>query len=624
MILKMTRLRILGPRSSLAATVRAIQDEGIVQLADVACPPGLASRAMDPVSRRRRHHLVRALDRVEDALALLSTLGAEAPRSDAGDISEAHAARVAARVVRDATRLAARERSLVDERDTLRAYEPLFADLEPLFATDTARRVSMYLLRLHSHAALDELRAGLAKALRDDHELRTHQLPNGETVVLLLVASKQAEELERHLAAAHVERAGLPPALGARSLTEAMPRIRPRLAEVTREIENVRGDATALARAHRDELARARRMFHDALLALDGEEHAATSERVFVLEGWIPARDRARFSAAIERKVGQLVSIEEVDTHEWEAATAPVKLANPRFLAPFELLTSLLPLPLYGSVDPTPFVAVFFPMLFGVVVGDVGYGLVLAVLAAVLRLGWRRSAAARDVSRIAVAVAIYTILFGFCYGEAFGNLGEMFGMHPLWFDRREAVLAFLVLAVALGAVHIIVGLIVAAVNRWRRDRRIAIGRGLTAVILVLLALALLALFERVPGVLLMPAVTALLVSFAVVVVLEGATAILELMSVVNHVLSYARVMALGTASVMLAIVANRMQGAFGSLALGIAFALVFHVINFAITLFSPTIHVMRLHYVEFFGTFFEPGGGPYRPLRHWSPAPAPQ
>ena len=84
-----------------------------------------------------------------------------------------------------------------------------------------------------------------------------------------------------------------------------------------------------------------------------------------------------------------------------------------------------------------------------------------------------------------------------------------------------------------------------------------------------------------------------------------------------------RVMALGTASVMLAVVANRMVGAFGSFAIGVAFALLFHLVNFAITLFSPTIHVMRLHYVEFFGTFFEPGGGAYEPLRHWTPKGAP-
>jgi V/A-type H+-transporting ATPase subunit I len=120
----------------------------------------------------------------------------------------------------------------------------------------------------------------------------------------------------------------------------------------------------------------------------------------------------------------------------------------------------------------------------------------------------------------------------------------------------------------------------------------------------------------------MPSAVAVLAAFAIVVVLEGATAILDLVSIVGHVLSYARVMALGVASLMLAVVANQMHGAFGSLALGIAFAVVFHLINFAITLFSPTIHVMRLHYVEFFGTFFEPGGGPYTPLRHWSPEAA--
>jgi V/A-type H+-transporting ATPase subunit I len=51
------------------------------------------------------------------------------------------------------------------------------------------------------------------------------------------------------------------------------------------------------------------------------------------------------------------------------------------------------------------------------------------------------------------------------------------------------------------------------------------------------------------------------------------------------------------------------------------FALLFHIVNFAIGLFSPTIHALRLHYVEFFGQFFRPGGGAYRPLGHWHPSP---
>jgi len=119
-----------------------------------------------------------------------------------------------------------------------------------------------------------------------------------------------------------------------------------------------------------------------------------------------------------------------------------------------------------------------------------------------------------------------------------------------------------------------------------------------------------------------PAVIALLAAFPVLIVAEGVVAPIELLSTVGNVLSYARIMALGVASVMLAVVANRMVGAIGSVAVGVVFALLFHLVNFAIALFSPTIHALRLHYVEFFGTFYSPGGTRYQPLGHWSPPAA--
>jgi V/A-type H+-transporting ATPase subunit I len=81
-------------------------------------------------------------------------------------------------------------------------------------------------------------------------------------------------------------------------------------------------------------------------------------------------------------------------------------------------------------------------------------------------------------------------------------------------------------------------------------------------------------------------------------------------------------MALGMASVMLAIVANRLAGAVGSAVIGFLFALLFHLVNFAIGIFGPTVHALRLHYVEFFGKFYSPGGAPYRPFAHWRQSPA--
>jgi V/A-type H+-transporting ATPase subunit I len=156
----------------------------------------------------------------------------------------------------------------------------------------------------------------------------------------------------------------------------------------------------------------------------------------------------------------------------------------------------------------------------------------------------------------------------------------------------------------------------------RTHPRQAFGRGISAVMILLIVLALLAAVEVLPHAVLTPAVVALLVAFPLLIVLEGVVAAVELLSAIGHILSYARIMALGTASVMLAIVANQLGGAMGSALIGALFALLFHLVNFALGLFSPTIHALRLHYVEFFGTFYSPGGTQYQPLGHWSPSSA--
>lgn len=618
MIVEMTRVRVLGPRPMLRAAIAALQDISVLHLVDATCP-GLQGYVPDAIERRRKHHVTRALEDVDRALANLAKL--ETPASEPGEsLGEGRAAHLAARTAEATSALLARRRALTDEREALVMYAPLFDDLESLLGE--RRRISIHLLKLRSAAALDGLRGALDRLLGDGHAVRTHVLAGGEALVLLLVPATRAAEIEQLLAEARLERAPLPAAFATTSIEDALPRMRVRLADVERELARIRDEAAALAREAGPQLAAARTRFHDALLALDAETHAAASARIFALEGWVPTRDRDRLANALARvgpeRAPELV-IEEISRDRWRSEDAPVVLANPKLFAPYEALTRLLPLPRYGSVDPTPFVAVFFPMFFGVIVGDVGYGLVLGAIALALGVAKRT----RKLAKITGAVAVYAIAFGVLYGELFGDLGHrLFGMHALWFDRREAILAFLVLALALGLVHLLLGLVIAAANRWRRHRREAIGRGLTAVMLVLVVVALLVVFDWLPGALLTPIAIAMLVAFPVIVALEGATALLDFMTILGHVLSYARVMALGTASVMLAVVANRMVGAFGSVAIGIAFALLFHLVNFAITLFSPTIHVMRLHYVEFFGTFFEPGGGTYRPLRHWSPEEA--
>ena len=237
-----------------------------------------------------------------------------------------------------------------------------------------------------------------------------------------------------------------------------------------------------------------------------------------------------------------------------------------------------------------------------------------------LRLKSKPGSTLRSVAAVAAACAGFAIGFGVLFGELLGTVGHALGMRPLWFDREHAIIPFLALSLALGVVHITLGLVLAVVTSWRRGKtREALGRSVATVMVLLVIVALFAAFELLPKALLTPVVVAVLVAFPLLIALEGFVAVIELMSTFGHILSYARIMALGTASLMLAVVANQMVGALGSVVVGVVFALLFHLVNFAIGLFSPTLHAMRLHYVEFFGKFFSPGGVEYRPLTHWSP-----
>jgi V/A-type H+-transporting ATPase subunit I len=392
-----------------------------------------------------------------------------------------------------------------------------------------------------------------------------------------------------------------------------------RLGELPQEAATIERERQKLARAHGAELRRAEAAIAHRLQSLNALPLSGVTPHAFVLEGWVPANARRSLTDRLRSDVGESVVVTEISREEWSSEEAPVVLRNPRLFRPFEAVISLLPLPRYGSIDPTPFVAVFFPVFFGLILGDIGYGLVLALGGLILHWRSRPGTMVRSVAEIIGPCALMSILAGILFGELFGDLGRRwFGLRPVAFDREEALIPFLLLAVGIGAVHIVIGLVLGVVSAARRHPREAVGRGAAAVAVIMIILMLLAAVEVLPKAFFTPAVIGLLIAFPVLIFAEGIVAPIELLSTLGNILSYARIMALGIASVMLAVVANRMVGVIGSAAVGIVFALMFHLVNFAIGLFSPTIHALRLHYVEFFGKFYSPGGVRYEPFGAWT------
>ena len=196
----------------------------------------------------------------------------------------------------------------------------------------------------------------------------------------------------------------------------------------------------------------------------------AGSRHVFVLTRWVRRRDLER-TRVRGGATSSEVEVEEVElTHE-EMAQAPIFLDNPPIVRPFEFLMGILTPPRYGTIDPTPIMAVCFPLFFGMILGDVAYGLILFGLAAWIVWRRRRPPWLVQLGRVLLIASASSIAFGFAYGEFLGNFGEHFGMRPLVVDRMTAIVPVLLFSIALGAVQVLLGLVLGIVNAYLERQR---------------------------------------------------------------------------------------------------------------------------------------------------------
>ncbi|HEY6106980.1 MAG TPA: ATPase, partial [Anaeromyxobacteraceae bacterium] len=174
---------------------------------------------------------------------------------------------------------------------------------------------------------------------------------------------------------------------------------------------------------------------------------------------------------------------------------------------------------------------------------------------------------------------------------------------------------FLLTTLAVGALHVLLGLSLGIVEAARSRRfREAGNRAVRLAMMLAAGLAIAAAAGAVPASLGRPAQVTLAVLAVASVVLGGLMAPLELLLSLGNVMSYARLMALGLASVMLAEAANALATAVRPLGVGLTLSVLLHALNFTLGLVSPAVAALRLHYVEFFEKFYQEGGRPFRPF----------
>ena len=381
----------------------------------------------------------------------------------------------------------------------------------------------------------------------------------------------------------------------------------------------------------------------------------ATTEEAFVLDGWVPYDDVAKIEAGLTQATGGKVYV-TVDEDEINYDEVPVEYNNPSFAKPAEVLMDLYARPKFKELDPTIILSIMFPLLFGVIVGDVGYGLIYLALALVLRkLLVRMGEMGAKAFKIILGCGISTVVFGLLYSEIFGLSlpwhSILFSRHlPIGGDHLPQVMDLLVISVAIGVIYLSVGWIFGMINHARMDHKgahrtkaicakfgwLAMFWGMLIILFSLIDIGTFIAGITIPlpnltviGLPLTIVGAVLFVLGAVFVARENPLDLMEIpTNLLSHMLSFCRIAAVGLSSVAIAMVVNFLAMEFfigpaiadfsvvGVLLIivGVLVLIIGHALNVVLGVIGGALHPVRLHYVEFFTKFYQGGGVIYKPF----------
>lgn len=447
-------------------------------------------------------------------------------------------------------------------------------------------------------------------------EFLSADIAGDRTAAVLLYPAGRAAEVSDLLGGWDLEEVNLPTDLQGVPFDELGPRmaaeserLRTRVAQLERAFGQLAdehaGMVSALGMVLRDRVAETREL-----------GRAAHSDHLTAFTGWIPEEGLPDLRDRLVDGLGEKVIVLDHVAAGAGEHEAPVAVTNGPIARSFEPLSRFAAVPRYGTLDPTPLLALTFPAFVGLMVGDAGYGVVMVALLVLLRRRMSRSALLRQVWPVGLAMAMSMIFFGMLFAEVFGEAGRhALHLEPILFDRREAVLPMLLIAVTIGFAQVGLGL---ALGVWTAaevgHRREAAGRAALLVGLVTVVVMAAAVGGLVPAELAVISASALIAAVVIATLAMGIAGPVEMLGVLGNVLSYSRLMAVALAGVMLAIIADALGSLMPTIVFGILVAVVLHALNLVLGVFDASVQGLRLHYVEFFTKFMEPGGTPYAPF----------
>ena len=631
-ILKMKKLRICGVSEEQTQLIRQLQLLGSVEIgAPCALTDTQGVQVFCAGDGKSADALLRTSARLTSALETLKHyetkkggLFAARPEKTIGELfsDEAYAAALdTAQAVLDAqdarSRLAAEKSRLTAVRESFVPWQQLPLPLETLGTQHTR-------ILLGTVPAQTDLEALRAKVFEAADEVQLEQISADQQSLYLLVFVHKcaAEAVGAALREAGFALTTFDGVQG--TAAENIRRTDEAIAACEQQDAEKLAELTALA-AQKPALQLAFDRCTQEISKAQAADRLVHSEKTFCLGGWVPCEDVGKLEALLS---GFCCAWELTDPAPEEYPDVPVKLKNNKLTWPLNMVTEMYSLPAYDGVDPNPLMAPFFILFYGIMMADMGYGLLMILASIIITKKSRPKGTSGQMFGLMFSCGISTFLMGALTGGFFGDfLPQLVGIIdpdttfkalPSLFTPLDDTITILIGAMALGFVQIVTGMAISFVEKIKKGQIMdAIWEELTWWV-VFAGIACMAL--GVTNIV-------LYVGLGMVVVGSGwsakgfgkVTAIFG--SVYNHVtgyfgdiLSYSRLMTLMLAGSVIASVFNTLGAIPGNVVFFLLVSVAGNGLNFALNLLSCYVHDLRLQCLEYFGKFYKDGGRPFKPL----------
>jgi len=371
---------------------------------------------------------------------------------------------------------------------------------------------------------------------------------------------------------------------------------------------------------------------NNLLLRNEESKKFLQSDSSILIAGFIPTDREEDFRAAVQEGCKSGAYSLKLEDAASQGNEVPVKLKNNRFVSAFESLTRMYSVPRYNEIDPTPLFTPFYMLFFGMMLADIGYGLIMLVVCGLALKLFDLKKSMADMIRFLFFLSFAVIAWGAVYGSFFCGLIEM----PSLINPNTEYTRVLIMSMVMGFVHLMIGLGIKAAMYIRDGHPFLALFDVGFWYMTLGGLILVLVKGFVPQLANLNNTVLWIVAIAGMVGIvmtngrsaktifgrgaEGLYSIYGLTSYLGDVVSYSRLMALGLAGGSIGLAINMIikmiqsNGIIGII-ISIPVFIGIHMFNLLINGLSAYVHSARLIYVEFFGKFYEGGGIAFKPFR---------